>query len=365
MDVVTPRAHRRTPSPSFWRQRRVLVTGHTGFKGSWLCAWLEQLGADVVGVSLAERAMQPNLRDELGCGSVAEIEADITSDEWQAAAFEFQPEVVFHLAAQALVPVGYVDPLRTFATNVHGSALVMEALAKTSSVRAAVMVTTDKVYDIRQPLPYAENAFLGGADPYSASKAAMELVVHAWPPLPCPVATARAGNVIGGGDWSADRLLPDLVRGFTAGEPLVLRRPTAVRPWQHVLEPLRGYLILAEALVEDPTISRAFNLGPDESQCVPVADVVTYGAEYWGQRTRGFAPRWSAHAEPPIEETELLVLDSSLAKDELGWTNALDWRSAVRLTIDWHLQHASGVSARDLVSAEITEYVRAIEEGCH
>lgn len=363
MDVVTAKARGRTPSPSFWHGRRVLVTGHTGFKGSWLCAWLEQLGAEVVGLSLAKRETQPNLRDELGLGSVIEIEADITRDGWQTEAFEFQPEIVFHLAAQALVPVGYAEPLRTFATNIHGTALVLDALARANSAMAVVMVTTDKVYDIRQPLPFAETAFFGGADPYSASKAAMELVVHSWPSLPCPVATARAGNVIGGGDWSADRLLPDLVRRFAAGEQLVLRRPTAVRPWQHVLEPLRGYLILAEALVDHPTISRAFNLGPDESQCVSVADVVEFGAEYWGERTDTAAPSWSSHPEPPIKETELLVLNSSLAMDQLGWTNALNWRSAVRLTIDWHLRHASGAPARDLVSAEINEYVRAVKEG--
>jgi CDP-glucose 4,6-dehydratase len=337
------------------------VTGHTGFKGSWLCRWLEQLGAEVTGLSLAERETDPNLHDELGRNSVTEIEADITKDDWQDAVAHKAPQVVLHLAAQALVPVGYHEPLRTFSTNVHGTALVLDALGRIPSVEAAVMVTTDKVYDTRQSLPFAETAYLGGADPYSASKAAMELVVQAWPGLDFPVATARAGNVIGGGDWSADRLLPDLVRAFSAGKELALRRPTAVRPWQHVLEPLRGYLLLAETLVTDESAPRALNLGPEESQCVPVGEVVAFAAKHWASRSDdAHSPRWRSLDEPPIKETELLVLDSRLARSAIGWTNALGWRDAVRRTIDWHLAHSSGAVARDLVDAEIADYTRTI-----
>lgn len=351
------------PSASFWQGRRVLVTGHTGFKGSWLCTWLDQLGADVTGLSLSERETEPNLRDEVGRGSMTEIEADISKDGWQRTIADLDPQIVFHLAAQALVPVGYTEPLRTFATNVHGSALLLDSLGRSPSIEAAVMVTTDKVYDTRQRLPFAEGAYFGGNDPYSASKAAMELLVQSWPGLDFPVATARAGNVIGGGDWSADRLLPDLVRSFTSGTELVLRRPTAVRPWQHVLEPLRGYLLLAEALVADPGAPRALNLGPDESQCVPVSEVVSFAAEYWSSQSRSAGePRWTALEEPPIKETELLVLDSRLARSAIGWSNAWDWRTAVRRTVDWHLAHGSGSKARELVVAEISEYTSSIEK---
>jgi len=352
----------RVPSPSYWQGKRVVITGHTGFKGSWLTVWLERLGAEVLGLSLAERDSQPNLRDELGPGGLTEIAADVAGSGWQETVTAFAPQVVLHLAAQALVPVGYADPLRTFTTNVQGTAVLLDTLGRIGSVEAAVMVTTDKVYDTRQPQPYAEGAFLGGADPYSASKAAMELVVHAWPALAFPVAAARAGNVIGGGDWSADRLLPDLVRSWSAGRPLTLRRPAAVRPWQHVLEPLRGYLLLAERLGEDPALPRAFNLGPDESQCVPVEDVVSYAAGYWREHT-GAAPTWDAHDVPPMKEAELLTLDSSLAGSALGWTNVLGWQDAVRRTVDWHLAHAAGTPAAELVAAEIDAYELAVRTG--
>ncbi|MFL6108688.1 MAG: CDP-glucose 4,6-dehydratase [Marmoricola sp.] len=362
MDVVTTSSDQ-IPSPAFWDRKRVLLTGHSGFKGSWLTVWLEQLGAQVLGLSLPERETQPNLCDALGPGSTLELPADLCTPGWEEAVRDFAPQIVLHLAAQALVPIGYAEPLRTFATNVTGTALLLDALGRCESVSSAVMVTTDKVYDTRQTLPFAEDAFLGGGDPYAASKAAMELVVHSWPQLGFPVATARAGNVIGGGDWSTDRLLPDIVRAWSTGQDLLLRRPSAVRPWQHVLEPLRGYLLLAEALVSVPEIPRALNLGPDESQCVPVSDVVAFTARYWRERKASFEPRWTSHDVPPIQETELLVLDSSLAATTLGWANMLDWQTAVAHTVDWHLAHAAGTSARDLVQAEIAGYEQLVGRG--
>lgn len=350
-----------TPSREFWNGRRVLVTGHTGFKGSWLCAWLEDLGAEVLGLSLPEPPTSPNLWHELHLDSVTQVSADIASDRWQGEVGDFDPEIVLHLAAQALVSDGYSDPFRTFTTNVHGSVRLLASLAGIASARAAVMVTTDKVYDPTQPIPLTENSFLGGKDPYSASKAAMELAVHSWPELSCPVATARAGNVIGGGDWSAHRLLPDVVTNWSKGEPIALRRPTAVRPWQHVLEPLRGYLLYAEGLT-NRTLPRSLNFGPHASQCVPVETVVSFAAEHWreiGDRTPD--PSWIASQAPSMVETELLVLDSGLAEETVGWRNVLGWQDAVRRTIDWHHALSDGASAHELVKTEIAEYVDLLE----
>jgi CDP-glucose 4,6-dehydratase len=339
----------------------VLVTGHTGFKGSWLCAWLDQLGADLMGLSLEERVSAPNLWDELNLTGVLEVRADLASDGWQEPIVDFDPEIVIHLAAQAIVSRGYSEPFRTFATNVHGSVQLLQTFTRLRSAKAAVMVTTDKVYDPAQPIPFSESAFIGGRDPYSASKAAMELAVQAWPAPPFAVATARAGNVIGGGDWSTDRLLPDLLGSWLLGDELVLRRPTAVRPWQHVLEPLLGYLRYAEDLASGE-LPRALNFGPDESQCVPVAEVVAFAGDHWNSRGWSPSPRWRALHEPPMEETDLLVLDSRLAEETLGWSNTLDWRDAVRRTIDWHHAYATGTPAHELVSAEISDYVNAVEQ---
>lgn len=352
------------PSVSFWRERKVLVTGHTGFKGSWLCAWLDQLGAEVMGVSLPERPTDPSLWDELDLTSVRSIEADITADGWQQKVVAYQPDIVFHLAAQPLVSRGYEQPLRTFATNVYGSALLLDTLSALNSLSAAIMVTTDKVYDARQPTPFVEDSFLGGSDPYSASKTAMEFVVHAWPQLPFAVATARAGNVIGGGDWTADRLLPDLIASWSAGSPVKLRRPSAVRPWQHVLEPLRGYLLYAEALTSAADVPPALNLGPDESQCIAVEELVEFAAACWAETTAtSKAPAWTAFDEPPMHETEQLLLDSSAAREAIRWSNVLDWRTAVAQTIAWHRNHATGTPARELVLSGIAEYERLVETG--
>lgn len=352
----------RLPDGDFWRGRRVLVTGHTGFKGSWLCAWLDLLGAETQGVSLPGVATTPNLWGELGLDSVHDVRANISSAEWQAAVLEFQPEIIFHLAAQALVSVGYADPEQTFTTNVQGSVRLLGLLTQLSSTLAALMITTDKVYDTRQPMPFVEASYLGGRDPYSASKAAMELVVHSWPELPFPVATARAGNVIGGGDWSKDRLVPDLLRSWSAGLPLLLRRPKAVRPWQHVLEPIRGYLLYAEELAQAADVPHSLNLGPSAAQCVPVEELVGYAASVWDETNsaqRG--AEWVALAEPSMRETDHLILESSLAQAALRWANALDWRRSVHRTIKWHQDHSEGKVALDLVRNEIASYSTLLE----
>jgi CDP-glucose 4,6-dehydratase len=339
------------------------VTGHTGFKGSWLCAWLDLLGAVTQGLSLPGVTTTPNLWDELRLETVREVRSDITSGQWHDAIMEFQPEIVFHLAAQPLVSVGYAEPKRTFTTNVLGTVCLLEMLTHLPSAKAAVMITTDKVYDTRQPTPFVETGFLGGSDPYSASKAAMELVVHSWPKPHCRLATARAGNVIGGGDWARDRLLPDLVRSWSEGMPLTLRRPRAVRPWQHVLEPIRGYILYAESLTRGAHSPSSLNFGPSQSQCVPVEDLVEYAANVWRSTDEAHHEvGWVKLPEPPMAETDLLVLGSDLARATLGWANALDWRQSVRRTIQWHIAHARGVEARHLVHEEIASYAAHLAE---
>ena len=265
--------------PERWQNRRVLITGHTGFKGSWLALWLSQLGARVCGYALAPET-NPSLFEEARVASTIDrhIVGDIRNAQTlEAVIQDFAPEVIFHLAAQPLVRLSYADPITTYETNVLGTARLLEAVRKTPSVRAVVVITTDKVYSNPETnQPFTESDPLGGFDPYSSSKACAEIATAAWrnsffPPAQYAahrvgLATARAGNVIGGGDWSGDRLIPDLVRGFLSGAPVPIRSPHAIRPWQHVLESLQGYLLLAEQLLgpKAPHFSRAFNFGPAE-----------------------------------------------------------------------------------------------------
>jgi CDP-glucose 4,6-dehydratase len=344
------------PDPAFWSGRRVVVTGHTGFKGSWLTCWLRDLGAEVHGVSLPDPPSDPCLWEQLDLRGVADQRFDIASSDWQHGVRAFDPEIVLHLAAQPLVTVGYQDPAGTFHSNVQGTVNVLALLGELPSLLASVIVTTDKVYDVRQPAPYTEQAFLGGKDPYSASKAAAELVVHSWPRGGAPVATARAGNVIGGGDWALDRIVPDLVRAWSSGDELVLRRPDAVRPWQHVVEPLAGYLLYAQALATGTEPPLALNFGPDDSQAVPVLDLVVAAAEEWRRLVPGSEPTWRVEAQPGLVETSLLTLDSSLAGSTLGWTGRWDWREAISRTLAWYTQTASGADPAAVTRAQIAEY---------
>ena len=350
------------PDPDFWHGRRVLLTGHTGFKGSWLTCWLRRLGADVLGVSLPAQLTGPSLWDELALDDVQEVRADIATTTWMDAARAFSPEVVLHLAAQSLVSVGHQEPARTFRTNVQGTVQLMSFLADLEEVEACLVVTTDKVYDPRQKPPHREDHFLGGLDPYSASKAAGEFVVHAWPATSAPCATARAGNVIGGGDWASDRLLPDLLRSWQLGVPAQLRRPRAVRPWQHVLEPLRGYLVYAQELASGRDISPALNFGPTDDQSVSVTALAQFAAEQWtalGGIVPG--PGWTQSGDVHFNETAELTLDSQLAFDQLGWAGVLDWQGAVSLTLEWHRALQSGSRAGDLVSQQLETYTCAVE----
>ncbi|SMC29807.1 CDP-glucose 4,6-dehydratase [Andreprevotia lacus DSM 23236] len=343
---------------AFWRGKRVLLTGHTGFKGSWLTLWLLKMGARVTGLSNGVPT-SPALFDlcQFTADEVETIWADVRSAEVVAAAIaQVQPDIVLHLAAQPLVREGYKSPVETFATNVMGTAHVLDAVVKTASVRAAVIVTTDKCYQNKEWVwPYREDEPLGGHDPYSASKAAAELVTTAMrlsfarPGL--AIASARAGNVIGGGDWAADRLVPDCVQAFAAGQPMTLRRPGAVRPWQHVLDPLAGYLRLAECLFEGtPLPSSAWNFGPNDDDCVPVGQIAELVAQSWGSGEIRIDAAQGPH------EAGLLKLDSSLARAHLGWRSRWRLRQSVQKTVAWYRAWHDGEDMRAFTLNQIAEY---------
>lgn len=356
------RALQSSRGDKFWQGRRVLLTGHTGFKGSWLATWLDRVGAHVMGISLDGSPVSPRLWDRLDVALSRELDADLAVPGWEEAAAEFDPEVVLHLAAQALVPRGYEDPLLTFRSNVLGTARLMAALPRFPSLRSTVIVTTDKVYDPRQPAPHEEGAYLGGHDPYSASKAAAELVVSSWPGV-LAVATARAGNVIGGGDRSPYRLLPDVTRSWTRGIPVTLRSPSAVRPWQHVLEPLHGYLRLAEA-VASGAAPAALNLGPTPGQLVDVAQLVDHAADL--SRDQGLpvpSPAWTSTPVPHMPENPMLEIDSTLARSTLGWSNVLTWQDSVAWTVEWEARVAAGESPDGVLVEQIDRYCALLADG--
>jgi CDP-glucose 4,6-dehydratase len=344
--------------PAFWAGRRVLVTGHTGFKGSWLTTYLVGLGAHVMGVSLKEPASEPSLWESLELGGVVDHRADVAGSGWSEPVLEFAPQIVLHLAAQALVSVGYADPVTTFRSNTLGTVNVMSLLDSLTDLQAALIVTTDKVYDTRQTPPYGEAHFVGGSDPYAASKAAAELVVHSWPQAALTV-TARAGNVIGGGDWSANRIVPDLVRSWTAGEELVLRQPQAVRPWQHVIEPLIGYLAYCEHIVAGADVPRALNFGPGADDAVSVGELVKHASREWAHLGKGGAPAWGVDAPPTWKETGLLTLDATASKAHLGIANRWGWKQAVTRTLDWYLRSARGAAPRDLITEQFADYLES------
>lgn len=337
------------PTPSFWHGRRVLITGHTGFKGSWLSLWLLQLGAQVSGMAL-EPDTEPSLFDQLDLASTMDHRiADLRdSSVVRQVVHEVQPEVVLHLGAQPLVRRSYIEPAATWATNVMGTIHVLEALRTLDSPCTAVLITTDKVYRNNEWLyGYRENDPLGGHDPYSSSKAAAELAIASWRdsfcgPLPHQaqhllLSTGRAGNVIGGGDWSADRIVPDIVRALAANQPIGVRNPNATRPWQHVLEPLCGYLLLAERLTErGKELASSFNFGPQLEANRPVRDLVQEALRHW-------PGSWIDDHEPTSpHEAGLLNLVIDRAHHQLGWAPNWPFATTVDRTITWYRRVLQG-----------------------
>ncbi len=341
----------------FWRDRTVFLTGHTGFKGAWLALWLRELGAEVVGYALAPPT-QPNLYSLLKMPIRSHI-ADIRDlGALREAMRTANPQVVIHMAAQALVRESYAKPLETFAANVMGTANLLQACRELPRLQCAVIITSDKVYENRGAgAPFKEDDRLGGHDPYSNSKACAELVTGCFRDSffadGPPIATARAGNVIGGGDWSADRVIPDCVRALQAGTPVSLRYPDATRPWQHVLEPLSGYLALARALVQSPANTpRAVNFGPDSASFLSVHEVVeAFSARFDGK------PGWRRDPGHHPPEARALTLSSALAERALGWRPAMDRNESVAWTADWYRAFAAGEDMQKFSHQQVAQYL--------
>ncbi|MFO0868815.1 MAG: CDP-glucose 4,6-dehydratase [Pirellulales bacterium] len=347
--------------PSFWSGRRVLVTGHTGFKGSWLALWLQRMGAHVCGLALAPPT-QPSLFDRAGVAAgLVDLRVDVRdADAVRQALTDHPPEIIFHLAAQPLVRLSYADPVTTYATNVMGTVHLLEAARRVASLRSVVVVTSDKCYENREwNWGYRESDPLGGHDPYSSSKGCTELVAAAYrrsffstAATPVGLATVRAGNVIGGGDWAADRIVPDILRALQRDESILVRNPRAIRPWQHVLEPLRGYLTLAQQLTEHPADwSEGWNFGPSEEDARPVEELVERAIALWGSGA------WHTPLDRrPLHEARRLKLDCSQAQERLGWRPRLNLDAALRLTVEWHRAEQAGVDMRDFTWRQIEEY---------
>lgn len=343
------------PNPSFWKDRRVLLTGHTGFKGAWLAFWLARMGARVTGLALPSVTMQ-SLSDQLQIGKLCDSRlGDIRDPQVvEAVVTDACPEVVFHLAAQALVRESYREPVATFATNVMGTVHVLDALRRSPDTRVAVMVTTDKVYRNREwHWPYREDDALGGHDPYSASKASSESVIESWrlsflQERGLAVASARAGNVIGGGDWSVDRLVPDALRAWQAGRVLEIRSPDSIRPWQHVLDPLAGYLLLAERLWKDVSLADSYNFGPQTHEAATVREVIEIAKQY----VPGAQVRYCDSSDGP-HEAGWLALETARARQVLGVSSRFPLHEAVSRTLAWHASQARGVDVRRLCADDI------------
>jgi CDP-glucose 4,6-dehydratase len=347
-----------TPQKDFWRDKRVLVTGHSGFKGSWLTLALHRLGAIVTGISLPP-VTTPNLFDEAKIGELCSSHfADIREAASVAGLIRgTRPEIVFHLAAQPLVRESYRDPLTTFETNVMGTAHVLNALRGLDGLRVAVLVTTDKVYrELGVPGAHREDDPLGGHDPYSASKAAAEIVIECYcksylSQQSLALASARAGNVIGGGNWSNDRLIPDAIRAWQAGKPLQVRRPEAVRPWQHVLEAVSGYFVLAQCLWERPELAGAYNFGPDPREAAKVRDVLELARAAYG----GGTIEYGDGTEGPYE-SGWLALDAGKAKRLLGVSPRWSLVETVNRTMAWYRALEDGADARTLCLADLRDF---------
>lgn len=342
---------------NFWKDKKVFLTGHTGFKGSWLCLWLQKLGAHVTGFSLAPPT-QPNLFE---IARVTDEMISIIGDIRDAATIEqamlvAQPEIVIHMAAQPLVRYSYANPVETYSTNVMGLVNVLEAVRKTPSIKAVVNVTTDKCYENHEKnAGYREDEPMGGYDPYSSSKGCAELVSAAYRrSYQLPIATARAGNVIGGGDWADDRLIPDILQAIETGQPVNIRNPHAIRPWQHVLEPLSGYLTLAEKIYQyGPAYAEAWNFGPDEADAQPVQWIVEQLTQRWRE---GASWQLDADSDKHPHEAHYLKLDCSKAKAQLGWEPRWNLSWALENIVTWHQAFLAQSDMKAITLQQIQAY---------
>lgn len=346
---------------TFWQNKSVLITGHTGFKGSWLSLWLTQLGAKVTGYALAPNTT-PSIYEALELKTIINSAMADISDLSRLSELvnQTQPDVVFHLAAQSLVKPSYLEPVETYQTNVMGTVNLLEAVRHCPSVQAVVVVTSDKCYENHEwSWPYRENDRLGGHDPYSNSKGCAELVTSAYRQSffmgnKTAVASARAGNVIGGGDWSEYRLIPDLIKANQTGHSLEIRHPRAIRPWQHVLEPLSGYLLLAQHMVErGAEVADAWNFGPAMEDTKPVDYIVEFAQQRWPSLD-WFAPQHNEH-----HEASILMLDCSKARQQLDWQPVWHIDDALSLTFDWYDAFYSGKPMREISLQQIQQFVQA------
>ncbi|QWD60425.1 CDP-glucose 4,6-dehydratase [Polynucleobacter sp. MWH-UH35A] len=346
----------------FWKGKKVFLTGHTGFKGSWLSLWLSSMGAEVAGYALAPNTT-PNLFDVLNIKGQIKTShiADIRNLEiLKSAMLEASPDILIHMAAQPLVRYSYENPVETYAVNVMGTVNVLESARKIQSLRATVVVTTDKCYENKEWVwGYRENEPMGGHDPYSNSKGCAELVTSAYRQSffnladnHNAVASARAGNVIGGGDWSIDRLIPDAIKAFEANQSLTIRNPLATRPWQHVLEPLSGYLILAQGLYEKGgSLASGWNFGPRDEDNRSVQEVIDLMISGWGG-----AAQWERDGAGQPHEANLLKLDCSKARQQLGWVPKWDLETAIKKIVEWQKSFQGNANMRDVSLAQINQY---------
>lgn len=351
-------------NPAFWQGKRVFLTGHTGFKGGWLSLWLQQLGADVTGYALAAPTT-PSLFEvaDVARGMRSVIGDVRDGDAVKRAMAAARPDIVIHMAAQPLVRYSYVNPVETYSTNVMGVVHVLEAVRATPGVRAVVNVTSDKCYENREwPWGYRENEAMGGYDPYSNSKGCAELVTagyrssffHAdnYAEHGVALGSGRAGNVIGGGDWALDRLIPDMLRAIGAGEPVMIRNPHAIRPWQHVLEPLSGYLTLAEKLyTAGPVHAEGWNFGPHDTDAKPVEWIIERMTQEWGA-----GASWSLDGQDHPHEATYLKLDCSKARGQLDWHPRWDIGQTIAKIVEWHKACDQGADMRAMTLAQITTY---------
>ena len=340
-----------TPNQAFWKGKKVLVTGHTGFKGTWLCFWLKSLGCDILGISSSDYPQTFIIREPENLVRTS-LNLDINSSNFHKAVEDFQPEIVFHLAAQSLVSNGHLNSLDTFKTNVSGGIVLLEILEKVESIKVCIFVTTDKVYKSDGDMPFVETSQLGGSDPYSTSKAVIEMIIES-----CKlrsglkIATVRSGNVIGGGDISRTRLIPDIVNAWQNDSRLYLRNTEGIRPWMHVLEPLRGYILMAEYLGRTNVDKLAMNFGPSFEDHVKVAEIAKLACAMLSIEFEKGNPSKN------YRETEMLQINASKARETLSWYPQWGWEKATEMAIRWYQDYYFGLSIDYLFSRDLNEYL--------